>query len=46
MKAVNGKILVRVDMEQKDFMMIGDLKLSTAIKFEKNYRCSKVLIVQ
>jgi len=46
MKAVNGKILVRVDMEQKDFMMIGDLKLSTALKFEKNYREKSPVIAE
>lgn len=46
MKAVNGKILVRVDLEQKDFMMVGGFKLSTALKFEKNYREKSPVIAE
>lgn len=38
MKAVNNRILVKVNMEQKNSMMVGGIMLSTAIKFETNYR--------
>ncbi len=38
MKAVNNKILVKVDMEQKGSIKIGGKLLSTANKYETNYR--------
>ena len=38
MKAVNNRILVRVDMGQKDSIRVGGVLLSSAIKFETNYR--------
>lgn len=38
MKAVNNRILVKVNMEQKNSMLVGGIMLSTAIKFETNYR--------
>jgi len=34
----NDKILVRVDMSQKDTMTLNGVTVSTAILFEKNYR--------
>lgn len=46
MKAVNNKILVRVNMAQKDSMFIGGVLLSTAIKFEKNYREKSPVIAE
>lgn len=38
MKSVNGKIVVKVNLDQKNTMRIGDMTVSTALKFEKNYR--------
>jgi hypothetical protein len=38
MISVNEKILVRVDMSQKDFAMVGGVEMKTAIKYETNYR--------
>ena len=38
MNAVNGRILVKVDMQQKDKMLVAGFLLNTAIKFETNYR--------
>lgn len=38
MKAVNNRILVKVDMGQKDTILIGGVALSSAIRFEHNYR--------
>lgn len=38
MKAVNNRILVKVNMEQKNSILVGGIMLSTAIKFETNYR--------
>lgn len=37
-KTTNGKILVSVDMRQKDTMDMGGIKVSTALAFEVNYR--------
>lgn len=37
MQAANNKILVRVNMKQKDTIKIGDIEVSTALKFELNY---------
>ena len=38
MKSANGKILVRVDMDQKDYMEVGGVVVKTALDFDKNYR--------
>lgn len=38
MKPVNNKILVRVDMAQKDHISIGGITVRTALPFEHNYR--------
>lgn len=35
---VNGKITVKVDMKQKNTFKLGDITVSTALKFETNYR--------
>jgi hypothetical protein len=35
---VNNKILVRVDMSQKNTIEVGGIKVSTALLFETNYR--------
>lgn len=46
MRAPTGRIIVRVDMEQKDTMMIGDIQISLAPKYEKNYREKAPVIAQ
>lgn len=38
MTPVNGKIVVQVDMKQKDTFKLGDITVSTALKYETNYR--------
>lgn len=38
MKPVNKKILVRVNILQKDTMIVGGIELSTATRFDTNYR--------
>lgn len=38
MKPVNNKIIVRVDLEQKNSFLINGIKVSTANKFATNYR--------
>ena len=38
MKSVNNKVLVRVDMAQKDYMEVGGVVVKTALDFDKNYR--------
>jgi hypothetical protein len=38
MTPVNDKIIVSCSMKQKDTMKIGDIEVSTAIRFETNYR--------
>lgn len=38
MKAVNQKVLVRVNMKQKDTLKIAGVTVSTALLFETNYR--------
>lgn len=46
MKAVNDRIIVKVDMSQKDTMMIGDVKCVMATKYETNYREKSPIIAQ
>lgn len=36
--ATNKRVIVRVDMEQKGFTLIGGVKMQMALKFEQNYR--------
>lgn len=38
MRAVNNKVLVRVDMGQKNSIRIGDIAVKTVASFNKNYR--------
>lgn len=38
MKSVNDRIIVKVDMAQKDFAYHGEVRMHTALKFEHNYR--------
>lgn len=38
MIAVHDRLIVRVNMAQKDTMIVGGIKVSTALKFEINYR--------
>lgn len=46
MKSVNNKIIVRVDLDQKNSMKIGEVVLSTAIKFDLNYREKSPVIAE
>lgn len=46
MKSVNGKILVRCNMRQKDEMTINGVVLKMALSFEVNYREKSPVIVQ
>lgn len=45
MKAVNGKILVRCNMRQKDEITIGDVTVKVALSFETNYREKSPVVV-
>ncbi len=45
MKAVNGKILVRCNMRQKDEITINGVTIKMALPFEKNYRERSPVIV-
>lgn len=38
MQPVNGKIMVRVNMAQKDELVIGGVKIKTANRYENNFR--------
>jgi hypothetical protein len=38
LKPANDKVIVRVNMAQKDTILVGGIKVSTAMKFETNYR--------
>lgn len=46
MKATNGKTLVRVDMAQKETMIIGGIQFSLALKYEINYREKSPVIAE
>lgn len=46
MKPVNNKILVRVNLKQKDTMLIDGIQLSTATKFESNFREKSPVIAE
>lgn len=37
-RTVNGKIMVSVNMKQKDEMKIGDITIKMGLKFDNNYR--------
>ena len=38
MNPTNNKVILSCDLKQKDTMLIGGIKFSTAIKFDTNYR--------
>lgn len=42
----NNKIVVRVDLGQKDTLKIGDTIISTALKYETNYRYSSPTVAE
>lgn len=46
MLLVNDRILVRVDMKQKNSMKIGDVLVSTAMKYENNHREKSPVIAE
>lgn len=46
MMATNNRLLVRVDMGQKDTMLIGDVKCVTANAYQTNYREKSPVIAQ
>lgn len=46
MKSANGKLLVSVNIEQKDEMVIGCIVLKMATLYEKNYREKSPVICQ
>ncbi len=46
MQSVNSKIIVKVNLDQKNSIMVGDVLLSTATKFETNYREKSPVIAE
>lgn len=46
MQPANNKLIVRVNMAQKNFMKIGDAVLKTALLYEKNYREKSPVIAE
>lgn len=46
MKSTNNKIIVSVNMKQKDTMKIGDIEVSCAQKYEVNYRHKSPVIAK
>jgi hypothetical protein len=46
MKPANNKIIVRVDLEQKGAMKIGDTVFATAMAYEVNYREKSPVVAQ
>lgn len=46
MIAVNDRVIVKVDMAQKDFMLIGEIKVMMAQKYETNYRYKAPVIAE
>jgi hypothetical protein len=43
---VNDRVIVKVDMAQKNAMMIGDVKVLTATKYETNFREKSPVIAE
>lgn len=43
---VNERVIVRVDMGQKDFMLMGETKVMMAQKYETNYRHKAPVIAE
>jgi len=46
MKSVNDRIIVRVNMQQKNEMVIAGVKLKTAMKYESNHREKSPVIAE
>lgn len=46
MKPVNNKIIVRVNINQKDEMLVGGILLKTALSFDSNYREKSPVIAE
>ncbi len=46
MMPVNARVIVRVDMGQKDYMVIGEIKVIMAQKYETNYRYKAPVIAE
>jgi hypothetical protein len=46
MKSVNDRIIVRVNMAQKNEMLIGGVKVRTALKYENNHREKSPVIAE
>lgn len=46
MISVNDRVVVRVNMRQKNEMMIGDIKVRTALKYENNGREKSPVIAE
>lgn len=46
MKAVNDRILCRVNMAQKDRILLGGIEYKTALKWEVNYREKSPVVAQ
>lgn len=46
MKNTNNRVIVRVNMAQKDEMLVGSIKVKTALKYETNYREKSPIIAQ
>ncbi len=46
MRSVNDKIIVRVDVAQKNTMLIGGIQVSMALKYETNFREKSPVIAE
>jgi len=46
MGTVNQRVIVRVDMTQKNTMLVGGVQVMTALKYETNYREKSPVIAQ
>lgn len=46
MKVPQNRVLVRVDLDQKNTMLIGDVKFTMATRYETNYREKSPIIAQ
>lgn len=46
MKNTNNRVIVRVNMAQKDEMVVGGIKVKTALKYETNYREKSPVIAE
>lgn len=46
MRPVNDRVVVRVDLDQKNKIMLGGVKLLTALRYETNYREKSPVVAQ